>query len=147
MILSPTHEQFMKEALKEANEAYLQDEVPVGAILVYDNKIIAKAHNYTERLVDITAHAEIQAITAASNYMGGKYLTECTLYATLEPCAMCAGAIFWAQLGTLVFGASDKKKGYRNYTPSLLHKRTKVIEGILENECSLLLQDFFKKKR
>lgn len=147
MILPFTHDYFMQEALKEAREAYLQDEVPVGAIVVHKNKIIARAHNLTEKLFDTTAHAEMQAITSASNHIGGKYLNECTLYVTLEPCPMCAGALAWTQLGKLVFGAYDKKRGFASFTPSLLHKRTEVIGGIMEKECASILQDFFTKKR
>lgn len=147
MILPPSHEQFMKQALLEAHEAFQKDEVPIGAIVVYKNKIIAKAHNLTEQLNDTTAHAEIQALTAATNFIGGKYLNDCTLYVTLEPCAMCAGALAWAQLGALVYGAYDPQRGFSHYSPSLLHKRTTVTSGILENECKTILTDFFKNKR
>lgn len=137
----------MREALKEARKAFDADEVPVGAIIVCDNKIIARAHNYTERLNDVTAHAEMQAFTSASNYLGGKYLNECTLYVTLEPCVMCAGAGYWTQLGRLVFGASDVKRGYSLIDQALLHPKTKVIKGILEAECSEIVKEFFRKKR
>lgn len=148
-------EHYMREALKEAHKAYDMDEVPVGAIVVCNNKIIAKAHNLTERLTDVTAHAEMQAITSAANFLNGKYLNECTLYVTLEPCMMCAGAISWAQLGKLVFGASDTKRGFgvwaaahdTNATPPLLHPKTVVKRGILEEECSALVKQFFQKKR
>jgi tRNA(adenine34) deaminase len=138
---------FMNEALKEAHKAALSDEVPVGAIIVCDNQIIARAHNYTERLNDVTAHAEMQAFTSASDYLGGKYLNECTLYVTLEPCNMCAGASYWTQLKKVVFGASDKKRGFSNLKENILHPKTVIISGILEEECSKILKEFFKKKR
>ena len=138
---------FMNEALKEAHKAALSDEVPVGAIIVCDNQIIARAHNYTERLNDVTAHAEMQAFTSASDYLGGKYLNECTLYVTLEPCNMCAGASYWTQLKKVVFGASDKKRGFSNLKENILHPKTEIISGILEEECSKILKEFFKKKR
>lgn len=140
-------EYFMKEALKEAAFAYKKDEVPIGAVIVQNNQIIARAHNLTETLNDVTAHAEMQAFTAAENYLGGKYLNDCTLYVTLEPCVMCAGASYWAQISKIVFGASDKKRGFSNVDKTILHPKTKVIHGILENECSNLLIDFFKHKR
>jgi tRNA(adenine34) deaminase len=138
---------FMNEALKEAHKAVLADEVPVAAIIVCDNQIIARAHNYTERLNDVTAHAEMQAFTSASDYLGGKYLNECTLYVTLEPCNMCAGASYWTQLKKVVFGASDKKRGFSNLKENILHPKTVIISGILEEECSKILKEFFKKKR
>ena len=138
---------FMNEALKEAYKAALADEVPVGAIIVCDNQIIARAHNYTERLNDVTAHAEMQAFTSASDYLGGKYLNECTLYVTLEPCNMCAGASYWTQLKKVVFGASDKNRGFSNLKENILHPKTVIISGILEEECSKILKEFFKKKR
>ena len=138
---------FMNEALKEAHKAVLSDEVPVGAIIVCDNQIIARAHNYTERLNDVTAHAEMQAFTSASDYLGGKYLNECTLYVTLEPCNMCAGASYWTQLKKVVFGASDKKRGFSNMKENILHPKTEIISGVLEEECSKILKEFFKKKR
>ena len=138
---------FMNEALKEAHKAALSDEVPVGAIIVCDNQIIARAHNYTERLNDVTAHAEMQAFTSASGYLGGKYLNECTLYVTLEPCNMCAGASYWTQLKKVVFGASDKNRGFSNLKENILHPKTVIISGILEEECSKILKEFFKKKR
>jgi len=137
----------MREALKEAKKAFDVDEVPVGAIVVCDNKIIARAHNYTEHLNDVTAHAEMQAFTSASNYLGGKYLNECTLYVTLEPCVMCAGAAFWTQLKKIVYGAGDIKRGYSLVENNLLHPKTKVEKGVLEQECSEILKAFFRKKR
>lgn len=145
----------MKEALKEARKAFDMDEVPVGAVVVCNNKIIARAHNLTERLNDVTAHAEMQAITAAANFLNGKYLNECTLYVTLEPCLMCAGAISWAQLGKLVFGASDKRRGYsilNNQQEAvkefkILHPKTTMQNGILHEECTTLLKTFFQQKR
>jgi tRNA(adenine34) deaminase len=145
-VFSDTH--FMREALKEAQQAFDNDEVPVGAIVVCDNKIIARAHNLTERLNDVTAHAEMQAITSAANFLNGKYLNECTLYVTLEPCVMCAGAIAWAQLGKLVFGAPDTKRGYKLLNEKkVLHPKTTVISGVLEDECSALIKLFFQNKR
>ena len=138
---------FMKQALKEAQKAFDQGEVPVGAVVVCDNQIIARAHNQTELLNDVTAHAEMIAITAAADNLGNKYLNDCTLYITLEPCPMCAGAIGWAQLGKVVYGASDDKKGFMVYGKRMLHPKTKVELGIMENECSILLKEFFAKKR
>jgi len=138
---------FMKAALAEANKAFSKQEVPVGAIVVCKDIIIARAHNLTETLKDPTAHAEMQAITAAANWLGGKYLTECTIYVTLEPCAMCAGAIGWSQAGALVFGAADEKKGYRTISDSLLHPKTNVESGVMEKESSELLLKFFKERR
>jgi tRNA(adenine34) deaminase len=140
-------EQYMKEALKEAKKAFDADEVPVGAIIVCNNTIIARAHNYTERLTDVTAHAEMQAFTAASAWLGGKYLNECTLYVTLEPCVMCAGASFWTQISRVVYGAKDEKRGFLKIPASLLHPKTKLSGGILETDCALLMTSFFKKKR
>lgn len=140
-------EYFMRQALKEAELAFSEDEIPVGAIVVWRNQIIARSHNLTERLIDVTAHAEIQAITAAANQLGGKYLTDCTLYVTLEPCVMCAGALFWSQIPKIVFGADDEKRGFTLFSPSLLHPKTQIVRGILKNECSLLLKNFFKKNR
>ena len=137
----------MNEALKEAAIAYDKDEVPIGAVIVHNNRIIARAHNLTESLNDVTAHAEMQAFTAAENYLGGKYLHDCTIYVTLEPCVMCAGACYWSQISKIVYGASDKKKGYSNIGTKIIHSKTKVITGVLENNCSNLLIDFFKKKR
>lgn len=140
-------EYFMREALKEAQKAFDRDEVPVGAIIVSHKKIIARAHNLTETLNDVTAHAEMQAFTSAANQLGGKYLSDCTLYVTLEPCLMCAGAAAWTQIPHLVFGASDPKKGYSNLATSVLHPKTTVKKGVLEHECSSLLTSFFVKKR
>ncbi len=140
-------EYFMNEALKEAAIAYDKDEVPIGAVIVHNNKIIARAHNLTESLNDVTAHAEMQAFTAAENYLGGKYLHDCTIYITLEPCVMCAGASYWSQISKIVYGASDQKRGFSNINQKLIHPKTEVITGILENNCSNLLIDFFKKKR
>ena len=137
----------MKEALKEASKAYEKNEVPIGAVIVNNNQIIARAHNLTETLNDVTAHAEMQAFTAASNYLGGKYLIDCTLYVTLEPCNMCAGAAFWSQISKIVYGASDKKRGYSMIKQNLIHPKTEVITGILKENCSNLLIDFFKEKR
>jgi tRNA(adenine34) deaminase len=138
---------FMREALKEARKAFDKDEVPVGAVIVCDNRIIARTHNLTETLTDVTAHAEMQAFTAASAFIGGKYLKECTLYVTLEPCLMCAGAAFWTQISKIVFGAFDGKRGYSRLKKSILHPSTEVISGMLKTESKQLLQDFFAKKR
>ena len=140
-------EYFMNEALKEAKKALEKNEVPIGAVIVCENRIIARAHNLTETLNDVTAHAEMQAFTAASGYLGGKYLNECTLYVTVEPCVMCAGAAFWTQLGTLVYGAEDPKRGYQLVEQQVLHPKTKVISGILALECSKLMTSFFNSKR
>lgn len=137
---------FMKIAIKEAEKAFNKGEIPIGAIVVTNNMIIAKAHNLTEQLKDVTAHAEIQAITSASSYLGGKYLKECIMYITLEPCAMCAGALYWSQIGKVVFGAYDKQRGFQNFGGKL-HPKTEIISGVLENECSLLLQNFFSQIR
>ncbi len=142
-----TDEYFMKEALKEAQRAYDQDEVPVGAVIVWNNRIIARAHNLTETLNDATAHAEMQAFTAATNTIGGKYLDDCTLYVTLEPCVMCAGASFWSQLAKIVYGANDEKRGYTLVRQNLLHPKTVVQGGIMKEECSRLLKSFFERKR
>ena len=138
---------FMKEALRQAAEAAQKDEVPVGAVVVCQNRIIARAHNLTETLQDPTAHAEMQAITAAAHALGGKYLTDCILYVTLEPCPMCAAALRWARLKTLVYGASDPKRGYTIVSDELLHPKTEVIKGVLDKEAAALLQAFFQKKR
>jgi len=140
-------EYFMTEALKEAQQAYDMDEVPVGAVIVCQNQIIARAHNLTERLNDVTAHAEMQAITAAASHLGGKYLIDCTLYVTLEPCVMCAGASQWAQTGKIVMGAMDKKRGFTRYSKGILHPKTQLTTGVKEGECKALLVDFFQKKR
>lgn len=141
------HSKFMAEALKEAQKAFDDGEIPVGAVVVCENKIIARGYNQTERLTDVTAHAEMIAITSASNYLGAKYLNECTLYVTLEPCAMCGGALGWSQLGTLVFGASDEKKGFRTLNSKILHPKTEVVSGVMAKECSSILLDFFQKLR
>lgn len=140
-------EYYMKQAFVEAQKAREKDEVPVGAIVVCSNQIIARTHNLTETLNDVTAHAEMLAITSASEYLGGKYLNECTLYVTLEPCAMCAGALNWSQLKRIVYGASDAKRGFSRCQPPLLHPKTMVIEGILKEQCQEIIQDFFKNKR
>jgi len=137
----------MREALREARKAMELDEVPVGAVIVCNDRIIARGHNLTERLNDVTAHAEMQAFTAASHHLGAKYLEECTLYVTLEPCLMCAGAAFWTQIGRIVYGASDDKRGYTMTGASVLHPRTTVVPGKLETECADLLREFFKRKR
>jgi len=140
-------EYFMKEALKEARKAMEANEVPVGAVIVCDQKIIARTYNLTETLNDVTAHAEMQAFTSAANHLGAKYLNECTLYVTLEPCPMCAGASFWAQIGKIVYGASDEKRGYTTVESTMLHPKTEIVSGILEDECSAVLKEFFKAKR
>jgi tRNA(adenine34) deaminase len=137
----------MQQALNEAREAFKKDEVPIGAIVVSNGRIIARAHNLTETLNDVTAHAEMLAITAAAENLGGKYLNNCTLYVTIEPCLMCSGALAWAQLGRLVYGARDEKRGYSNFNPSTLHPKTEVVSGIMEEECSNLVKEFFKAKR
>jgi tRNA(adenine34) deaminase len=137
----------MNEALKEAKKAFDADEVPVGVVIVADNKIIARTHNLTERLIDVTAHAEMQAITSAANFIGGKYLNDCTLYVTLEPCLMCAGALYWSHLTRLVYGASDDKKGFSTLSETVLHPKTVVVKGILEQECGDILKEFFAQKR
>jgi len=144
MILSDTY--FMQKALQEAQIAFEQGEVPVGALITIGERIIAKAHNLTEKLTDVTAHAEMQAITAASEYLGGKYLMDCTLYVTLEPCVMCAGALYWSQIGRLVYGATDSKRGYHLFG-NLLHPKTQVVQGVLEEPCSQIVKDFFLQRR
>ena len=138
---------YMKQALAEARKAFERGEVPVGAVIVCQNRVIARSHNLTEALNDVTAHAEMQAITAASDYLGGKYLTDCTLYVTVEPCVMCAGAIAWAQMGKLVYGAGDEKKGYSRLAPTALHPKTVVERGLMEEECASIMKEFFKKRR
>ena len=138
---------FMNEAFKETKKALEKDEVPVGAVIVCDNQIIARAHNYTETLNDVTAHAEMQAFTSASDFLGGKYLNECTLYVTLEPCIMCGGASYWAQIKKIVFGAADEKRGFSMLSENILHPKTAVESGLMKEECSKLLTDFFKSKR
>ncbi len=137
---------FMKKALQEANAAYEQGEIPVGAVIVIDNRIIARAHNLTELLVDVTAHAEMQAITAASNFLGGKYLHKCTLYVTLEPCQMCAGALYWSQISKIVYGAKDEERGCTALNTKL-HPKTELIGGVLATEAAQLLKQFFIEKR
>jgi len=140
-------ESFMKEALKQAQIAAEEDEVPVGAVIVCDNRIIARAHNLTEKLNDATAHAEMQAFTAAADFLGGKYLMDCTLYVTVEPCPMCAGAAFWTQIGRIVYGAADSKRGYTLLRTPVLHPKTRVRPGVLEEECADLMKDFFRRRR
>lgn len=140
-------EYYMREALKEARKAQAEDEVPIGAVVVCNNTIVARAHNQTERLCDVTAHAEMIALTATAEALGGKYLDTCTLYVTVEPCVMCAGALAWAQLGKLVYGAADVKRGYARCSPHLLHPKTQVVSGLLADECSRLVLDFFNQKR
>lgn len=140
-------EYFMEKALNEARRALEADEVPVGAVMVLNKRIIARGFNHTETLNDVTAHAEMEAITSAANFLGGKYLTDCTLYVTLEPCVMCAGALQWAQISRIVFGAYDEKRGYSKTGQNLLHPKTEIIGGVLEGECANLLIDFFKGKR
>ena len=141
------HEKYMKEALKEAMQAAAEDEVPIGAVIVCGGRIIAKGRNMTEKLNDPTAHAEMIAITAATEALGGKYLNDCTLYVTVEPCPMCAGALAWAQTGQIVYGAEDPKRGFTNFSPSLLHPKTKVISGVLGQECGDIVSEFFRNKR
>ncbi|MCB0528413.1 MAG: nucleoside deaminase [Lewinellaceae bacterium] len=139
---------YMKQALAEAQKAYEADEVPVGAVIVCDNRIIARAHNQTEQLTDVTAHAEILALTAASGHLGSKYLQTCSIFVTLEPCVMCAGALAWSQIGRVVYGATDEKRGFMLFGgKTLLHPKTRLEMGIMEQECSTLLQTFFRKKR
>jgi tRNA(adenine34) deaminase len=142
-----TDERYMRKALEEARRAFDADEIPVGAVVVCGDQIIARGHNLTEMLHDVTAHAEMQAITAAAEHLGGKYLDVCTLYVTVEPCIMCAGAIGWSQLGRLVYGASDPKRGYSFFAPKALHPKTKVVSGVLEEECGALMKEFFQRKR
>lgn len=140
-------EKYMREALREAQAARSENEVPIGAVMVCRGRIIAKGHNMTEMLHDATAHAEMIAITAATEAMGGKYLNDCTLYVTVEPCPMCAAALCWAQVGRIVYGASDPKRGYSLFSPSLLHPKTEVASGVLADECSAMVTDFFRAKR
>lgn len=146
-MMKPDDQYYMKQALQEAERAAERGEVPVGAVVVCRDRIIARAHNLTETLNDVTAHAEMQAITAAANYLGGKYLTDCSLYVTVEPCVMCAGAIAWSQIGKLVFGASDEKRGYQRYAPQALHSKTVVLQGVMAEECAALMKTFFKSRR
>ncbi len=140
-------EKFMKEALREAREAESEDEIPIGVVITFKGRVIAKGHNMTERLHDPTAHAEMIALTAATEAMGGKYLNDCTLYVTVEPCPMCAAASAWAQIGRIVYGASDPKRGYSRFSPSLLHPKTEVSSGIMADECGSIVSEFFRKKR
>ena len=140
-------EQFMRLALAEAKAAAQEDEVPIGAVIVCRGQVIARAHNLTERLTDVTAHAEMQAITAAATELGGKYLNDCTLYVTVEPCVMCAGALSWAQIGRIVYGTTDDKRGFSRYAPQALHPKTQVSAGVLAEECTELMRSFFQKKR
>ena len=140
-------EKYMRLAILEAEEALRHDEIPIGCVIVCENRIIGRGHNLTETLQDVTAHAEIQAITAAAQNLGGKYLPDCTLYVTVEPCVMCAGAIGWAQIARLVYGAPDEKRGFRTFAPNALHPKCAVTSGVLEDECRQLMQDFFQKKR
>lgn len=142
-----TDEYYMKLALKQAQMAFEKDEVPVGAVVVYRDHIIAQTHNLTETLNDVTAHAEMQAITAAANALGGKYLDVCTLYVTVEPCVMCAGAIGWSQMGRVVYGAADPKRGFSVFAPKAMHPKTEVVSGILADECGALMKEFFRRKR
>src|SRR5690554_7123439 len=138
---------FMRQALNEAHKALEQDEVPIGAVIVHGGKIIARGHNLTERLNDVTAHAEMQAFTAAANFVGGKYLRDCTLYVTVEPCLMCAGAAYWTQLKRVVYGTADPKRGYSQFGTTLLHPKCEVLSGILQDDCAELIQSFFRNKR
>lgn len=140
-------ERFMLAALDEARAAAERDEVPIGAVVVCKGRIIARAHNLTETLTDVTAHAEMQAITSAAAYLGGKYLTDCTLYVTVEPCLMCAGALGWSQIARVVYGAADDKRGYHTFCAAPFHKKTQITAGVLEAECSQLMTDFFRRKR
>ena len=140
-------EKFMREALSEAHKALEKDEIPIGAVVVSNGRVIGRGHNLTETLHDVTAHAEMQAITAAAEYLGGKYLDRCALYVTVEPCVMCAGAIGWSQLGKLVFGAADEKRGFLRFAPQALHPRCTVTQGVLADECATLMKEFFKTKR
>ena len=147
MIQVFSDEYFMRKALDEAKEAFKLGEIPIGCVVVCNNQIIARSHNLTERLTDVTAHAEMQAITAAANQLGGKYLTDCTVYVTVEPCSMCAGALGWAQTKKVIFGARDEKRGYSLFSPTILHPKTEVVAGVLEEECSQLMKLFFANKR
>lgn len=142
-----TDEQYMQQALQEAHKALSAGEVPIGAVIVCRGQIIARGYNLTERLHDVTAHAEMQAITAATEYLGGKYLTDCTLYVTVEPCIMCAGALGWCQIPRVVYGAADEKRGFRRFAPQALHPRCEVVSGVLQEECATLMKSFFQKKR
>lgn len=145
--MEKTDEYFMRLALKEAEMALSENEIPIGAVIVANGKVIARAHNQTETLHDVTAHAEMLAITAAANQLGGKYLSGCTLYVTVEPCVMCAGAIGWAQLSRIVYGCGEEKRGFSHFAPQALHPRATITSGVLENNCKAVMQDFFKRKR
>lgn len=147
MTITDDDSRYMRMALDEAARAYDEGEVPVGAVVVCGGCVIARAHNLTETLTDVTAHAEMQAVTAAANYLGGKYLNECTLYVTVEPCIMCSGALGWSQLKRLVYGAPDDKRGYRRYAPQALHPKTEVVAGVLADECADLMKRFFSDRR
>lgn len=147
MISPYNDEYFMKQALQEAYKALDEDEVPVGAVIVVNNQIIARAHNLTQKLTDVTAHAEMQAITAAAEFLGAKYLEGCTLYVTMEPCVMCAGALYWSQLDKIVFGARDEKRGAGRFKNELYHPKTLILNGVLEKECSEIVTQFFQSKR
>ena len=140
-------EYYMKQALSEARKAFDKGEIPVGAVIVSDNRIIARAHNFTETLNDVTAHAEMQAITSAASVLGGKYLIDCTLYVTLEPCVMCAGALGWSQISRIVYGAKDEKRGFHQFAPKALHPKTKIVSGVLEKEAADLMKTFFLQRR
>lgn len=142
-----TDEEYMKQALVEARQAFDEGEIPVGAVIVCGGRIIARAHNQTEMLTDVTAHAEMLAITSAASYLGGKYLTDCTLYVTVEPCVMCAGALGWAQISRVVYGADDDKRGFLRFAPEALHPKAEVTAGVLADECAALMKTFFKQKR
>lgn len=142
-----TDEDYMRKALAEAEQAAREEEVPIGAVVVCRGRIVARTHNLTETLHDVTAHAEMQAITAAANALGGKYLQDCTMYVTVEPCPMCAGALGWSQIARIVYGTKDDKRGYRQYAPRALHPKTEVTKGVLEEECQEIMQEFFKRKR
>ena len=146
-MITADDEKYMRMALREAEAAKQADEVPIGAVIVCRGRVIARGHNLTETLTDVTAHAEMQAITSAADLLGGKYLTDCTLYVTVEPCVMCAGAIGWAQIPRIVYGASDDKRGYAQYAPKAFHPRASVTRGVLEDECRTMMQEFFKRKR
>ncbi len=142
-----TDEQYMRLALQEAGKAFEEGEIPIGAVIVCRGQVIARGHNLTERLHDVTAHAEMQAITAATEYLGGKYLTDCTLYVTVEPCVMCAGALGWSQISRVIYGADDEKRGFRRFAPQALHPKCQVASGVLGEECATLMKDFFVRKR
>lgn len=145
--METNHEKYMSDAFREAQRAVAEDEVPIGAVIVCQGRVIAKGHNMTERLNDPTAHAEMIAITAATEAMGGKYLNDCTLYVTVEPCPMCAGALAWSQIGKVVYGASDPKRGFTRFSPSLMHPKTEIVAGIMAEECGNIVSEFFQHKR